>query len=345
MVKMNILVVSNNKYIKYLYVLMESLYRNHEGIQIRLYLVTSDIEESVKEKLIQWVEQNNQYISVCLVNPEEYRKFKITTSNWPIDVYYRLFPHKYLPEEEDRVLYLDVDIVVNSDIREFYNTDMKNHSMVVCGHDEAFQGIKFPNELTDKSAAEKTMFNSGVILFNLEYFRKNVGDTYYDSILDKGYHISFPDQGILNYYFYRSAMYANTMIYNFRWHTYIGRKNHIGEIAPKIIHYTCKNQPYKPWDLWFDEQEIKEYSQNEFIEGDFCVNSELNALIGVWWKYAISTPVYETLHNEMLVKKEWMKRFGIIKSFNDKNHEIIRFRKMLNDARETVDSLYECLRI
>lgn len=331
--KMNILVVSNDKYIKYLYVLMESLYKNHVGTIIYLYVLTSDIKEETRKEFEKWVRSQEQKVEFCIIDAKSFEKFKATTEQWPVEVYYRLFPHKYLPQEEDRVLYLDVDIIVNGNIMEFYKTDFQNQALVACGHDEFFEGIRYPNEFTDRRAAENTVFNSGVILFNLNFFRANVHDNYYNSILEKGYVIKFPDQGVLNYYFYKNAIYKNTLLYNFRWHTWLGCKTYKmgGSCSPKIIHYTCKNQPYKPWDLFFDDKEILQYSIDDFIDGDFYININLNSIIGIWWKYAICTPVYPMLFYEMSVKKEWIKRFGIFKKINAQNHEIKKMLKALSD--------------
>ena len=84
--------------------------------------------------------------------------------------YYRCMFSAILPEEVDKVLYLDCDIVILGDISEYWNTDMSNYS-VACvedigsNEDERYDILKY-----DKSFS---YFDAGVLLINLRYWREH----------------------------------------------------------------------------------------------------------------------------------------------------------------------------
>jgi len=49
-------------------------------------------------------------------------------------MYYRLLAFKFLPEELDRILYLDPDILVINPIDELYNMDIDNYLYAAAYH-------------------------------------------------------------------------------------------------------------------------------------------------------------------------------------------------------------------
>lgn len=55
----------------------------------------------------------------------EYIKVLPTTESWSIEIYYILLAGEILPNMVERLLYMDVDIIVNGSISELYYMDMK----------------------------------------------------------------------------------------------------------------------------------------------------------------------------------------------------------------------------
>lgn len=111
---------------------------------------------------------------VCFYEPDikllegfTIRKFSKRIS---MATYYRCILSKLLPTDIDRLLYLDCDIVIVGDISEYWNTPLSDETGVAAvadmGCDEAarYEILKYP--------MEDSYFNAGVLLINLNYWRK-----------------------------------------------------------------------------------------------------------------------------------------------------------------------------
>ena len=118
--------------------------------------------------------------------------------------YYRLFAEKLLSHNIEKVLYLDVDIVVNKPLRELWNTDLSDFGLAsVTDMSENMQDF---NRLGYN--ASLGYFNSGVLLINLKYWRKNhITDEFVDLIVNHPEMIKFHDQDVLNIVFCRNKLY------------------------------------------------------------------------------------------------------------------------------------------
>lgn len=87
--------------------------------------------------------------------------------------YFRLFIPDLYPQY-DKVLYLDSDIVILSDIAELYNTDMEDN-LVAAAPDDVIQTIEVFQEYAEKVvgvADYHNYFNAGILLMNLDAMRK-----------------------------------------------------------------------------------------------------------------------------------------------------------------------------
>ena len=262
---------------------------------------------------------------------------------------YRLLAHLFLPKELDRVLYLDVDLIVTTNISEFYNTDFNGKYLIAASHcpDPSWFN-KITSKTVDlKSAAKGGVFNAGVLIFNLDKFRENINiDSYikaYNEILDKKYNMLY-DQGLLNYMFYDKTLYVSSMDYNYRYsipQTYEKKINNLIQYKKAIIHYTGMNQPYKPWDLVLEDDEVDAYGNMPFKDGYFYVSKELNDLSKLWCSYAELTPVYENLKRDLDVKHTWYKRnlHKLLISYNNLLSKKNEFTKDLNSLKKENEEL------
>ena len=93
-----------------------------------------------------------------------------------MESFYRLVLPEILPEEIERILYLDVDIVVNHSLKELYHTEFDGNALCACP--EPFSGIgvfQYRDEMFQEHVREGfTYFNSGVLLMNLKLKCLNV---------------------------------------------------------------------------------------------------------------------------------------------------------------------------
>ena len=91
-------------------------------------------------------------------------------SRLSIETYYRFFVAELLPDDASKALYMDADILCTDKLDALFETDL---SECPCGMvlDQTYADIQFYNRL-DYDFTER-YYNAGVILINLDYWRKN----------------------------------------------------------------------------------------------------------------------------------------------------------------------------
>ena len=105
------------------------------------------------------------------VKEEEFKGFPIS-SRYPLEIYYRLFASDLLPKTLDRILYLDVDIVVIQSLRELYNMDFESNLYIASSH--VNERMTHLNAKRLGLKEDVPYINTGVLLMNLELLRKQL---------------------------------------------------------------------------------------------------------------------------------------------------------------------------
>lgn len=116
---------------------------------------------------------------------------------WSPVIFYRLFSQQIFPHL-DKILYLDSDTVVQTDLCKLYNTDISQYACagvhdVAPEHIEKNPSGKKLREFKKKYLKHDIYINSGVLLLNLEYLRNNM-----DELLSVDITLGYPDQDLLN---------------------------------------------------------------------------------------------------------------------------------------------------
>lgn len=159
-------------------------------------------------------------------------------------IYYRIFTQSLLPNE-DKVLYMDSDIVVLDDIAKLYNTDIGDNLVgavpdyavsiideFILYVEEAL-GIKYTN-----------YFNSGVMILNLKKFREVNLEEQFISTLNKFKFDVAPDQDCLNVLCKDQVYYIDTT-----WNKMPLGENYI----PSLVHYNLTFKPWKYDNIMYEE--------------------------------------------------------------------------------------------
>lgn len=246
----NILVTLDKNYIPYFNVMISSLIRSNPGEYFNIYLLHSSLcasDTESTEKLIG--DHGKLYLTEIR---EEGLSDAPTTDRYPKEMYYRIFAAKYLPEELDRILYLDPDIIVNGSVRELYDMPMGRALFAAASH-IGNNLLHFFNEIRLDIDEDIPYINSGVMLMNLRVLREeqNLGDVFAYIESHKG-RLFLPDQDII------SGLYGDRIIpldpcrYNmteklFLFHRQSGDKMDIDYVRNNtvIIHYCGRNKPWK----------------------------------------------------------------------------------------------------
>ena len=163
----------------------------------------------------------------------------------------RLLLSSVLPDL-DKIIYLDCDIVVLNDLQSLWNFDVSDVAVAMAPDFT----LKDKSTLNRLGITTGYYLNSGVILMNLDYWRKHdVQNRIFSYILEKGDKLIYNDQDALNSILQNEHEELHIK-YNFSYyyfHRLIGvlYKEKIHEIIeardnPIIFHYFG---PLKPWSL------------------------------------------------------------------------------------------------
>lgn len=246
---MNILVSVDSRYLKPLAVALYSLHKNTEADDICVYFVNVTLDN----KELDWLERYLQKLGIFelrVISIEEsiFAGVKVLTQ-FSIEAYSRLLLLKVLPDDIDRILWLDADIIIHNTIDILYNMNMDGHSLVAC------QDIRpdIGERRQDLGMADnQAYFNSGVVLFNLDYLRKHFNqEDFIEYAIKNTKIIKWPDQDVLNALCGKTAIILDRLIYNYtHFPTTIHKRNELLQIEENnsVLHYIGEN---KPWDYHF----------------------------------------------------------------------------------------------
>lgn len=166
---MNILFTLNNAFVPQVATCMCSIFENNKSMdEINIYLLNTDISEANKAKLQEFTKLYGRSVHfITLPNLRSLIDFDFDTNGWSPIVLARLLVDKLLPEDIDRILYLDGDTLVLGSLESLWKLDMGNCSI----------GMG-PESTVDAGRREflglgKQMYcNAGVLLINLEKWRE-----------------------------------------------------------------------------------------------------------------------------------------------------------------------------
>jgi len=268
---MNIVVSANSKYMRYLYIMLASLYENNKGEEITVFVLQRDFSQEDMDYIIKLTTDFGQTVEFVHIDERRFQGLPVS-EKFSMETYFRLIMAEVLPAHVEKVLYMDVDIIVRGNIREFYETDLSDYLAAVCldGHNPVLVDSKRKLFQRDK---DMRYFNAGVMLWNLNRFRR---DYCFEQFMDVGkklgFELQYADQEILNYLVYDKVMYCDSAKYNYMvWGDVRESELKAGEAL--IMHYAGCN----PWQ-----------------------NGYKNTLYQIWWRHAKKTPFYMELLEENL---------------------------------------------
>lgn len=244
----SIVTVCDNNYIMLLATLLKSIEQNNKSQrEIDFYIVNDNItkknqikfEKSFNNNLIniKWLIMTDLIPKSALVLTDK--------STYPLNIYIRLFIPHFMPQEIERVIYLDVDMVVLGDIVNLWETNLSNYIIgaVQDTFGTAFHGIKNHKDLG--ILEDSKYFNSGMLLIDTIEWRKNgVTEDIVACLQNNKEYAQYPDQYGLN------VVFANRWFeLDEKWNTYTYKYDE----TPLLIHYIG----YKP--IYKDYSGRKEY--------------------------------------------------------------------------------------
>ena len=313
---MNIAVSFNRKYLNYAIVMLTSLCANNPEHN-DIFVLHSELEKSDFDKLIEAL-GNYDIDIIALDVSEKINNLDLpTTSLWSSEIYYRLILADVLPQNVDRILYLDVDIIVHGPLKELYESDFEGADLMAAqdrnGGDMLGRiSAKVREMLLPLHTDEFRYFNSGVLLMNIAQMRGvNTFESYLKAMEEWNYEMQSPDQDILNYVHYDKVRYISWEKYDLMGRIAYKDGYTLEQVREKniIIHFASD----KPWHFNSTHFEIEKF----------------------WWEYAAMTPMHIELMEalvESAVSNPHLENEAIRIT-----QDIEAYAKAIDDARVILD--------
>ena len=249
---MDIVFTIDEKFTRFCAVAIASLLKHNKTEEICFHIVTDNLTEKSKTILSELAKQSGACTYFYHVPKEKTEGYQVKAMSHRISLatFYRCMLPSLLPSQLSKAIYLDSDILVLDSIKEIWNTDLNNI---------AIAGIEEARSKEDKHcdrlgyAPSYRYINAGVLLINLDYWRKyNIEEKcrqYYAKNIDR---MLYNDQDLLNALLYDKKAVIPTRynvqdgFYRYGIDKKVADWNSFREelLHPVILHYTNK----KPWN-------------------------------------------------------------------------------------------------
>ena len=259
---------SDDNYVPFLAVAINSLIENaSKDYNYEIIVLNSDLTSENIERIKKY---QNEYVNI------EFEDVRPKIENiigalslrlrdyYSISIFYRLFIPS-LFKNYSKAIYLDADIVLVDDISKLYNEDMEGY-LVGGVPDEVVNNSEVFREYSVKALDLEpgNYFNSGVLLMNLDEFRKEKIEEKFLHILEKyNFDVIAPDQDYLNFLCKGKVKYVNR-----GWDKMPNIDENFDDSNLHLLHF---NMFQKPWN--YDNVPYEDY----------------------FWKYAKKTDFYDEI--------------------------------------------------
>lgn len=272
--KINIVFASDDNYAQHIAVVIASIMAKTKE-KVCFFVINDNISSEKITKLKNTAVKLNTTIEFISV-PEEKFKNVYLSGHVSKAAYFRLALADIMPDDIEKAIYLDVDLLVYDDIAKLWQYDIKEYALAAVPD----FGIMASNRLCRQKKEViglpkgKAYFNSGVLLINLKKWRQ---ENYTKQIFEIINENQFPhhDQDALNKLFMESWLPVELRwnvippVYNlfpkvlvnkvFRKQALEAKRN------PGIVHYAGR---YKPWEfalyVGFNDMYYKYLKQTAF---------------------------------------------------------------------------------
>jgi len=230
-----IFTVCDNHFSVLLAALIKSIDVNHHSDEhLNFYIVGDKLSTANKENLKKCADSHKVSFFWFEINDiiKDKSMLPLDGSSFPLIVYIRLFFPLFIPADVEKVIYLDVDMIVRKDISMLWNIDLGDKiiggvpdrsEVVSC----SWGGITNYKELG--IAPESKYFNSGLLLLSRsKWIEANITEKILDCISKNTKYANFPDQYGLN------VVFANQWLeLDSRWNSY----SMLEKEDPFLIHF------------------------------------------------------------------------------------------------------------
>jgi len=166
--RLDVVFLTDNKYTIYTLLTINSIFINNESnSDYNIYIIENNLNNKNKKILKNFIEKNNakvKFIKWDINKLKEAKEVKTRMGRWSDIILAKLFIPGLLPDDCNKIIYLDSDMLITQDLIKLYNFDMGDYlvSMLNEKHNDATEYIK-------------GHYNAGTIVYNTKKMerRKN----------------------------------------------------------------------------------------------------------------------------------------------------------------------------
>ncbi len=249
---MDILVTLDDGYMPQLRVMLTSLYISNPNLACRIYLLHSGIMENHLHELMLSLKHIGYQLFPINIDEGLFENAPVT-KQYPKEMYYRLLAAQILPEELNKILYLDPDVLVINSLRPLWELDMKDSLFAAASHTGKTELANNINKL--RLGTDQKYYNSGVLLINLPLCRSEiVPEEIFSFVGEHTSDLLLPDQDILNAMYGSRIQEIDDFLWNYdarNYNNYFVRSAGEANLEwvmknTAIIHFCGRAKPWKP---------------------------------------------------------------------------------------------------
>ncbi len=298
-----VFLASDENYAPFLCTTMYSILENTKS-NIDFYILDGGIKDESKKLIEKSLREFNNY-SIKYFNMEIFNLERFPNiRHYSLNAFSRYFIPRLVPNIE-KVIYIDVDVIVNGDIAELYNIDIENKALAAVPENFCKTNGEYVKEHIKPDFANiENYFNTGVMLLNNKQFvEKDYSTKLIDMTIKYFDKLSCPDQDIFNIIF---------------------EHNH------KLIDYKFNYMPgfYESYKKVINKNDV-EYLDNNAIVYHYTVGkpwkNDKVRKSDLFWKIAVKTcfsnKIKELIKNNCFYYEHWYEK--IFSIFYAKNYIFI----------------------
>jgi lipopolysaccharide biosynthesis glycosyltransferase len=117
--RIHIALAFDQNFIVPFYVLLTSIFLNNKNNNLLFHTITEGIDQKQKDEITSFVQGNNAEITFYSVDVKLVQQFILSLDAPHVTsaTYYRLYFPELVPTSVNKLLYLDIDIIVNGDLQ------------------------------------------------------------------------------------------------------------------------------------------------------------------------------------------------------------------------------------
>ena len=264
---MNIAYACDNNFVDVMCVSIMSF--NDHNCDANIYILDCGIEDANKQKIMKLCSGKNAVFFIDAKKTLDGLDYDLNLDRGSIASYARLFLGSMLPNDVDKVLYLDSDTMIRGTLIDLYNIELESYT--IGGIRDSFSAL---NKKVFGIEKNGLFINAGVLLIDLNMWRKKEIEKQISILLTNQNKIFQGDQGVINTIFHGDVKElplkydVMTYLYDFTYEEmmmyrkpddYFSKEEvTVAKQNPIIVHFSSSFRSYRPWEKelphpFFDE--------------------------------------------------------------------------------------------